>query len=145
MLVSALLAAVSSVQGVPPGRGAEPLSTTIALLSTSREAGSSFVTVLKDCGAAGAGPLSFPQPGASLALDVPISGRAGAKTRELVDSLNDFVVAHGGRVYLAKDAFTKPEHFRRMYPRLAEFEALRAKWDPRGALSSAQSQRLLGS
>ena len=106
-----------------------------------REGGSSFVTILKDCGAAGRGPLSFPQPGASLALDVPIEVE---RTRRLVDSLNDFVVENGGRIYLAKDAFTTPQHFRRMYPRLPEFEALRREWDPEGRISSAQSRRLLG-
>ncbi len=106
-----------------------------------RGGGSSFVTVFKDCGAAGKGPLSFPQPGASLALDIPIRGD---RTRALVDSLNDFVVAQGGRIYLAKDAFTSPEHFRRMYSRLSEFEALRERWDPECRISSTQSRRLLG-
>jgi FAD/FMN-containing dehydrogenase len=106
-----------------------------------RGGGSSFVTVLKDCGAAGEGPLSFPQPGASLALDIPIQGD---KTRRLVARLNEFVIQHGGRIYLAKDAFTSAEHFRAMYPRLAEWEAVRRRWDPEGRLASAQSRRLLG-
>lgn len=106
-----------------------------------RGGGSSFVTVLKDCGAAGRGPLSFPQPGASLALDIPIEGE---RTQVLVDSLNEWVIECGGRIYLAKDAFTRPEHFRRMYPRLDEWEAIRRRWDPEGRLSSAQSRRLLG-
>jgi FAD/FMN-containing dehydrogenase len=111
-----------------------------------RGGGSSFVTVLKDCGPSGKGPLSFPQPGASLALDIPIHGRgAEERIRQLVASLNEFVIDHGGRIYLAKDAFTSPEHFRRMYPRLEEWEALRREWDPEGRISSAQSRRLLGS
>jgi FAD/FMN-containing dehydrogenase len=105
-----------------------------------RGGGASFVSVLKDCGAAGRGPLSFPQPGASIALDVPIRRKG---TPELVARLNEFVIAHGGRIYLAKDAFTTPEHLRAMYPRLAEFEAVRRKWDPEGRLESAQSRRLL--
>jgi FAD/FMN-containing dehydrogenase len=107
-----------------------------------REGGSSFVSVLKDCGAAGKGPLSFPQPGASLALDIPIQGE---KTKQLVADLNEFVIRHGGRIYLAKDAFTSPEHFRAMYPRLAEWQAVRRRWDPEGRLASAQSRRLLSS
>ncbi len=107
-----------------------------------RSGGSSFVTVLKDCGAAGKGPLSFPQPGASLALDIPIQGE---KTRRLVARLNEFVIQHGGRIYLAKDAFTTAEHFRAMYPRIAEWEAVRRRWDPDGRLASAQSRRLLSS
>jgi decaprenylphospho-beta-D-ribofuranose 2-oxidase len=104
-----------------------------------RGGGSSFVTVLKDCGAQGSGMLSFPQPGVSLALDIPIQGE---KTRRLVSELNEFVVGHGGRIYLAKDAFTSPEHFRSMYPRLDEWLAVRGKWDPQGRLSSTQSRRL---
>ncbi len=104
-----------------------------------RSGGSSFVTVLKDCGPQGRGMLSFPQSGVSLALDIPIQGE---KTRHLVSELNDFVVAHGGRIYLAKDAFTTAEHFRAMYPRLPEWEVVRRKWDPQGRLSSAQSCRL---
>jgi FAD/FMN-containing dehydrogenase len=105
-----------------------------------RGGGSSFVTVLKDCGAGGQGPLSFPMPGASLALDIPIQR---TKTRRLVADLNEFVIGHGGRIYLAKDAFTTAEHFRAMYPRLDEFEAVRRRWDPEGRLASAQSRRLL--
>ena len=104
-----------------------------------RGGGASFVTVLKDCGARGRGLLSFPQPGVSLALDIPIQGE---KTRRLVSDLNEFVVSKGGRVYLAKDAFTTAEHFRAMYPRLPEFEAVRQAWDPEGRLQSAQSCRL---
>jgi len=107
-----------------------------------RGGGASWVTVLKDCGPAGRGPLSFPQPGASMALDIPVRGDA---TRRLVERLNEFAIAHGGRIYLAKDAFTTPEHFRAMYPRLPEFEAVLRRWDPEGRLASAQSRRLLGS
>ena len=106
-----------------------------------RGGGSSFVTVFKDCGRAGKGMLSFPKPGISLALDIPIQRK---KTRRLIDDLNEFVIGTGGRVYLAKDAFTTPEHFRAMYPRLDEWNAIRHRWDPDGLLASAQSRRLLG-
>jgi len=104
-----------------------------------RGGGASFVSVLKDCGEAGPGPLSFLQPGASMALDIPIRKK---KTPELIARLNEFVIAHGGRMYLAKDAFSTAEHFRAMYPRLPEFEAIRRKWDPERRLSSALSRRL---
>jgi FAD/FMN-containing dehydrogenase len=104
-----------------------------------RLGGASFVSVLKDCGPEGAGLLSFPKPGASLAVDVPIRG---AETRALIDALNEFVISHAGRIYLAKDAFTQPEHFRAMYPRFEEWNEVRRKWDPDGQLASAQSRRL---
>jgi len=54
------------------------------------------------------------------------------------------VIAAGGRVYLTKDRFTRPEHFRKMEPRLDRFMALRDKWDPQRKLRSAQSVRLFG-
>ena len=61
-----------------------------------------------------------------------------------MDALNDAVTAEGGRVYLAKDAFTRAEHFRAMEPRLDAFLAVRRKWDPEGRIQSAQSVRLFG-
>jgi decaprenylphospho-beta-D-ribofuranose 2-oxidase len=105
-----------------------------------KHGGSSFVTVFKDCGEAGEGLLSFPMRGTSMALDIPIFD--GVQT--LVRELNAFVIAQGGRVYLAKDALTSAEEFRQMYPLLPDFEAARDRWDPDGLLNSAQSVRLLG-
>lgn len=104
--------------------------------------GHSFITVYKDCGDVGPGLLSFPQYGTSIALDIPIT--TPARIQALVDGLNAFVIDHGGRVYLAKDAFTRVEDFAKMYPRLPEFVAVRDKWDPERRLVSAQSVRLFG-
>ena len=105
-----------------------------------REGGCSFVTVFKDCGEEGQGHLSFPRPGTSLALDIPIF--ADGRTQRLCQALNDYVVAQGGRIYLAKDAFTTAEHFRQMYPRLPEWQEIRRRYDPDGRLDSAQARRL---
>jgi FAD/FMN-containing dehydrogenase len=102
--------------------------------------GASMLCVIKDCGAEGVGLLSFPRPGISIALDIPI--RDG--TQALVDALNEVVIAEGGRVYLAKDQFTRGAHFRAMEPRLAEWLRIKRRWDPEGRLRSAQSVRLLG-
>jgi decaprenylphospho-beta-D-ribofuranose 2-oxidase len=102
--------------------------------------GASFLCVIKDCGPEGFGLLSFPRPGISIALDIPINDR----TQSLVDALNELVIAEGGRIYLAKDALTRAEHFRKMEPRLAEWTRIRRKWDPSGRLRSAQSVRVLG-
>jgi decaprenylphospho-beta-D-ribofuranose 2-oxidase len=99
-----------------------------------------FLCVIKDCGPQGRGMLSFPKPGVSYALDIPV----GPDTQALVDALNDVVCAEGGRIYLAKDAFTRPQHFRAMEPRLDAWNAVRRTWDPQGRLKSAQSIRLLG-
>jgi decaprenylphospho-beta-D-ribofuranose 2-oxidase len=108
-------------------------------LLTSR-GGASMLCVIKDCGAEGIGLLSFPKPGISIALDIPV--RDG--TQALVDALNELVIAEGGRVYLAKDAFTRAEHFAAMEPRLAEWKRIRERWDPEGRLRSAQSVRVFG-
>ncbi len=104
--------------------------------------GSSFVTVFKDCGAEGEGLLSFPKRGTTLAVDLPIADPAS--TAAVVRELNAFVLDHGGRVYLAKDAFTSAEDFKRMYPKWEQFEAVRDQWDPGRRFSSALSVRLLG-
>jgi len=106
-----------------------------------RHGASVFLCVMKDCGAQGKGMLSFPRPGVSFALDLPVRGAA---TQALVDVLDEFVIAAGGRVYLAKDAFTRAENFRRMESRLATFAQVRRRWDPDGHLRSAQSVRVFG-
>ena len=85
--------------------------------------------------------LSFPQTGVSIALDIPIVPQ---KTQSLVDQLNELVIREGGRIYLAKDAFTRAEHFREMEPRLEAFREVRRRWDPQGAFRSAQSVRIFG-
>ena len=60
------------------------------------------------------------------------------------DRLNDEVAANGGRIYLAKDSLTRPEHFRSMERRLSAWNETRRKWDPDARLRSALSVRLLG-
>jgi len=62
----------------------------------------------------------------------------------LVRELAEVVIAEGGRIYLAKDAFLGADQWRRMEPRLAEFRRVRERWDPQRRLRSAQSVRLLG-
>lgn len=99
-----------------------------------------FLCVIKDCAAEGRGLLSFPMPGVSVALDLAVD----AKTQSLVDHLNEAVLADGGRIYLAKDAFTRAEHFRAMEPRLDAWLEVRRRWDPELRIRSAQSVRVFG-
>jgi hypothetical protein len=54
------------------------------------------------------------------------------------------VVAAGGRIYLAKDAFTRARHYRAMEPRLAAWQEIRQRWNGEDAPRSALSVRLHG-
>ncbi|MEM7260355.1 MAG: FAD-binding oxidoreductase [Planctomycetota bacterium] len=101
--------------------------------------GVSYLTVIKDCGEAGDGQLSFPMRGVTVTFDVPMSGDP---TRELVRGLNAHVIEAGGRVYLAKDALTTAAEYRRMDGRWRDFEGVRRRWDPNRRLRSALSARL---
>lgn len=123
---------------MPRAAGAPAVHEFLSLLT--RLGGASPLCVIKDCGPQGRGVLSFPMEGTSIAVDMAVSPGLQA----IIDRLNEFVIATGGRIYLTKDRFTRPEHFRAMEPRLPTFLALREKYDPKRRLRSAQSVRLLG-
>ena len=110
----------------------------------SRVSGSgvaSFLAVMKSCGPADGGLLSYLEPGHTLALDIPWHG-SDARMRELCSAFDDVLLRHGGRIYLAKDAITTAETFRKMYPQLADFQRVRRQADPDGRFSSALGRRL---
>ena len=98
----------------------------------------SFLAVLKGCGDENAAPLSFPMKGHTLALDIP--RRYGLE--DLLCELDEIVLKHQGRVYLAKDAALSAASLERMYPRLEQFQAVVKRLDPRGFFASDQARRL---
>lgn len=99
----------------------------------------SFLSVLKRFGTEGAGLLSFPMAGYTLSLDFAMRG---LPLFDLLKKLDDIVMRHGGRVYLAKDACLNAETFRAMYPRYRAWQEVKARVDPANRFRSALSERL---
>jgi FAD/FMN-containing dehydrogenase len=98
----------------------------------------SFLAVLKSCGAADPALLSYLGPGHTLALDLPFDNRL----RELASELDNTLLKHGGRLYLAKDACMNKEKFAAMYPNLERFRQVKARVDPQDLFVSAQARRV---
>ena len=97
------------------------------------------LATLKNFGFGTAGPLSFPMPGWTLAMDLPARWLADRAT---LRPLDEIVADAGGRVYLAKDAVTEAGLIPRMYPRLKDWQQTQQRLDPEGRLSSALAKRL---
>jgi decaprenylphospho-beta-D-ribofuranose 2-oxidase len=120
-----------------PDEGGHLVGSTLAAL---RGIGAvSPVTVLKRFGAANPAPLSFPQPGWTLAIDVPAGVDGLAAT---LDALDEQVLAAGGRLYLAKDSRMSPAMMAASYPRLSEWQQVRDRMDPNRVFTSDMARRL---
>ena len=96
---------------LPPGDVAA-VKRIIAAVSHSGEA--CFLAVLKAFGEVQSpGLLSFPRPGLTLTVDLPMRGN---RTLALLASLDQLVLARGGALYPAKDARMSPAMFNAGFP-----------------------------
>lgn len=111
-----------------------------ALAALGKDGCSPSLAVLKRLGSPTLGPLSFPIPGWTLALDLPtVSAR---RARTTLDRLDQRVIGAGGRVYLVKDSRLHADHVQEMYPRLEEWRGVRDRLDPDGVMTSDLDRRL---
>ncbi len=125
-------------QFVVPDSGADLVEHTLKRL---RDVGApGYLTVLKRFGAANPAPLSFPQPGWTLAIDVPVRVDG---LGDVLDELDELVLSAGGRLYLAKDSRMSPEMMVASYPRLSEWQSVRDSMDPHHRFTSDLARRLV--
>jgi len=116
----------------------EEAAFTVAVQALAQSRHISSLNVLKRFGPGNASLMSFPIPGWTLAVDLPV--RSGLDT--LLRHLDQLVLAAGGRIYLAKDSRATSRTIAGMYPRLNEFRATRALFDPTRTFCSDMSRRL---
>lgn len=96
------------------------------------------LAVLKRMGPGRGGYMSFPMEGYTLAVDFP--NRPAAE--KVIQGLEEQTVSANGRIYLAKDALSRPEHIKDMYPEREAWREVTARMDPDGAYMTDLVRRL---
>ncbi|SMG41867.1 FAD/FMN-containing dehydrogenase [Marivirga sericea] len=104
----------------------------------SQKGWGSFLAVLKLFGPQDS-IISFPMEGLTLALDFPIK----KGLFDFLDELDKIVEAHGGRIYLSKDARMQKETFEATYPNYNRFIQTIEKFNPNKKFNSHLSKRIV--
>tara|TARA_A100001015_G_C15037932_1_gene737578 strand:+ start:1229 stop:2545 length:1317 start_codon:yes stop_codon:yes gene_type:complete len=123
-------------QCVIPLENAKEGLTEILKKTYSKNIGS-FLTVLKKFGEGQSG-FSFPMPGYTLAMDFPVS----RKVLLLLEELDEIVIKHKGRFYLAKDSRMTSHVLKKTDERYKQFKEFRKKNMFEKNYNSEQSLRL---
>lgn len=121
---------------VPKDGGREAINTILGRITQSGRG--SFLSVLKAFGKANQNLLSFPTEGYTLALDMKVDDGLFA----FLEQLDEIVLAHNGRLYLAKDARMSEATFKQSYSNWEKFVEIRQKYGADKVFNSLQSQRL---
>lgn len=121
---------------LPKEAGLKGMTEILKKITLSRRG--SFLSVLKACGPANSGLLSFPIEGYSLALDFKLQ----AGLFDFLDHLDNIVAYYGGRVYLTKDVRMSEAIFKKTYPLWEKFCEIRAHYGADKQFHSLQSRRL---
>ena len=120
---------------LPLDAAREGLSVLLATISAANAG--SILAVLKRFGAQNS-KFSFPMKGYTLAVDFAVSAHALA----LMTTLDQIVLSHGGRFYLAKDSRMTAQTLHLSDTRAGHFLQMRKDAGYQQAFGSAQSERL---
>ena len=123
-------------QFVLPKEHAKPGLEAILKLTSDHGFGS-FLAVLKAFGPENKNYLSFPKEGYTLALDFKYQNAL----LPFLKKLDEIVIAHEGRFYLAKDARLSADYFQQGYPYIEKLREVRARYKLE-SIKSFQSIRL---
>ena len=121
---------------LPLESSSEGLSEILTGISASGQG--SPLAVLKLLGESNNNWLSFPMQGFTLALDFRIQ----RNLLKFLSGLDEIVIKHGGRFYLAKDARVSRETFEVGYECIEKFRKLRQQYEMSSKFNSLQSQRV---
>ena len=121
---------------IPTDAARKGIREVLELVSASEKG--SFISVLKKLGEANKNLLSFPTSGYTLTLDF----KNEPNVFPLLNKLDEIVLAHGGRLYLAKDSRMSEDVFRAGYPNWERFVEIKKQLDPGKLFASHQSKRL---